>query len=117
MPGKLQELLETAASRPLPSDFQDWNDTYMFDPKDGESVTLTIQDGKARTETNRDRASVDCVFKADEDELIRVLSGEDNAQTAWMRGVLEVEGNVQAANRLHAFTRMARLAREQGGAS
>jgi ubiquinone biosynthesis protein UbiJ len=117
MPGQVRQLVEMAVNRPLPPQLKGWSNSYLFDLEDDEDVAFTIRDGMIQIDSNRTAADVDCVIRATDGQMYRLLAGEDNWQTAWMRGEIDVQGNIQAANWLYAFTRSRRQAGQERAAA
>src|SRR6476659_3969769 len=82
-----------------------WNDDYLLEIEGGDALMVRVRNGTINISAATAGAptAAECVIRGDEDELVRVLSGESNPQTAWMRGDIEIEGSFGAAYRLYSY--------------
>lgn len=82
--------------------------TYRFDVEGQTSVRLEVRDG--RFTVSESAAPADCVIHADEADLARIASGEQNLITALLQGRVQVEGDLALAQKFHGFVRGRRAA-------
>lgn len=72
--------------------------TVKFDFS-GDGV-MTIDGSKSPAEVNNDDVDSDCTVIVDKDLFESIVSGEENAQMAFMSGKLKVEGDMGIAMQL-----------------
>jgi putative sterol carrier protein len=93
-----QEFFEALPSRVTPDRIEGMNNTYVFDI-DGAGVwTVAVADG-AITVTEG-AGDADCTFSTSEENFAKIISGEQNATTAYMTGKLKIKGDMGAAMKL-----------------
>ncbi len=93
-----QEFFEALPSRVTPDRIEGMNNTYVFDI-DGAGVwTVAVADG-AITVTEG-AGDADCTFSTSEENFAKIVSGEQNATTAYMTGKLKIKGDMGAAMKL-----------------
>lgn len=72
--------------------------SYRFDVEGAGAWRVGIADGRATVEESDGAA--DCVIRLKEQTLLKLLSGETKAATAFMLGRIKVEGDLALALRL-----------------
>ena len=93
-----RELFEGLEGRIDPARTRGTTASYRFDVGGAGSWHVAVDDGKvAVTESD---APADCVIRASEENLLRIVSGELNPVTAYMTGRVRVEGALTLATRL-----------------
>ncbi|TVQ68559.1 MAG: SCP-2 family sterol carrier protein [Oceanospirillales bacterium] len=75
------------------------NVVYQFSIHDADDFYLSISE-TACTSTYGNHKDPDITLIMDETTLIRVISGEQDGMSAFMKGQLRAEGNVMLATRL-----------------
>jgi putative sterol carrier protein len=82
---------------------------YRFDLKDGPSFTLLLDHGRLAVE-DPPSATADCAVTCTGEEAERILRGDENVLTAFMRGELRLEtpAALDLAKRLYRFLRAAK---------
>jgi len=73
--------------------------TFQFSLSDADSFFIDIRDGEC-TSTYGTHDDPNLVLHLDEATLIRIISGEQDGMSAFMKGQLRAEGNVMLATRL-----------------
>ena len=93
-----QEFFEALPSRVTPDRIEGMNNTYVFDIEGAGVWTVAVADGAiAVTEGAGD---ADCTFSTSEENFEKIISGEQNATTAYMTGKLKIKGDMGAAMKL-----------------
>ncbi len=82
--------------------------TYRFDVEGRPSVRIEVQDGCFTI--SESTAPADCVVRADEGDLARIASGEQNLITAVLQGRVQVQGDFALAQKFHGLVRGRRAA-------
>ena len=82
--------------------------TYRFDVEGQASVRIEVRDG--RFTVGESTAPADCVVHAEEGDLARIASGEQNLITALLQGRVQVEGDFALAQKFHGFVHGRRAA-------
>jgi putative sterol carrier protein len=72
--------------------------SYRFDVEGAGSWHVDVNDGAV--EVTESGAPADCVIRASEENLLRIVRGELNPVTAYMTGRVRVEGDITLAARL-----------------
>jgi putative sterol carrier protein len=87
----LEERIDSARTRGTTA-------SYRFDVQGAGSWHVDVKDGAvAVTESD---APAECVIRASEENLLRIVRGELNPVTAYMTGRVKVEGDLTLATRL-----------------
>jgi putative sterol carrier protein len=74
------------------------NNSYLFDIDGAGKWTVKVDDGKVNvTEGGED---ADAVISASQETFEKIVSGEQNATSAYMTGKLKVKGDMGAAMKL-----------------
>jgi len=94
----VQEFFEGLPARVTPDRIAGMNNTYVFDIEGAGTWTVAIADG-AITVTEG-AGDADCTFSASEESFQKIVSGEQNATTAYMTGKLKIKGDMGAAMKL-----------------
>ena len=89
--GGLEDRFDPARARGITA-------SYRFDVGRAGSWHVAVDDGKVSV-TESD-AHADCVIRASEENLLRIVRGELNPVTAYMTGRVRVEGDLSLATRL-----------------
>jgi putative sterol carrier protein len=93
-----QEFFEALPSRVTPDRIEGMNNTYVFDIEGAGVWTVAVADG-AITVTDG-AGDADCTFSTSEENFEKIISGEQNATTAYMTGKLKIKGDMGAAMKL-----------------
>jgi putative sterol carrier protein len=93
-----QEFFEALPSRVTPDRIEGMNNTYVFDIEGAGVWTVAVADG-AITVTEG-AGDADCTFSTSEENFEKIISGEQNATTAYMTGKLKIKGDMGAAMKL-----------------
>ena len=93
----------------LPPDLHDAQARYRVEIEDGRSFLLTIDHG--RLSLKEDGGEGDGVLKCSMDVFHRVLSGDVNLLTAFIRGDVRMSGDLRAIKALYRFLRLCRTQR------
>src|SRR5262249_54572516 len=93
-----REFFETLESRADPAKAAGITATYLFVVDGAGEWTVAVDDGKVAVTEGRSEA--DCTLTASEDVFRRIVSGKQNALTAYMTGKLKVGGDVSKAMQL-----------------
>jgi putative sterol carrier protein len=93
-----RELFEGLEGRIDPARTRGTTASYRFDVQGAGSWHVDVNDGAVHV-TESD-ASADCVIRASEENLLRIVRGELNPVTAYMTGRVKVEGDITLATRL-----------------
>lgn len=72
---------------------------FQFQIDDNDAFFIQIEDGQCSSRYG-EHADPSIVLHMDEATLIRVVSGEQDGMSAFMKGQLRAEGNVMLATRL-----------------
>jgi putative sterol carrier protein len=93
-----RELFEGLEGRIDPARTRGTTASYRFDVQGAGSWHVDVNDGAVHV-TESD-APADCVIRASEENLLRIVRGELNPVTAYMTGRVKVEGDITLATRL-----------------
>jgi putative sterol carrier protein len=74
------------------------NNTYVFAIEEAGTWTVAVTDDGVTV--NEGDAGGDCTIEASADTFSRIVSGEQNATTAYMTGKLKIKGDMGAAMKL-----------------
>ena len=93
-----REFFDTLESRADASKTAGMTNSYLFDIEGAGKWTVSVDDGKVSvTEGGED---ADAVISASEATFEKIVSGEQNATSAYMTGKLKVKGDMGAAMKL-----------------
>ena len=93
-----REFFEGLSARADASKMAGMNNSYVFDI-DGSGVWfVTVEDGVVSVREGEGEA--DCTISTTEENFQKILSGEQNATSAYMTGKLKIKGDMGAAMKL-----------------
>lgn len=101
------KLPENPPADRLPPDLREVVERYAIEPTDGPPFTLTLERGRLREETAAGLPT-QAVIRGSREDVGRMLSGELNLLTAFLRGDLRLSGDLACAKRLYRWLRLAR---------
>jgi putative sterol carrier protein len=93
-----REFFEGLPARADASKLAGMNNSYLFDIDDSGKWLVTIADGTVSVREGEGDA--DCEISASEENFQKILSGEQNATSAYMTGKLKIKGDMGAAMKL-----------------
>ena len=93
-----REFFESLPARADASKIAGVDNTYLFDIEGAGMWLVTVEDGTISVREGDGDA--DCTISATEDNFQRILSGEQNATSAYMMGKLKIKGDMGAAMKL-----------------
>jgi putative sterol carrier protein len=93
-----QEFFEALPSRVTPDRIEGMNNTYVFDIEGAGVWTVAVADGAVTV--SEGAGDADCTFSTSEENFEKIVSGEQNATTAYMTGKLKIKGDMGAAMKL-----------------
>ena len=93
-----REFFETLESRVDESKTAGMNNSYLFDIDGAGKWKVDVQDGSVKVTENAEDADV--TITTTEDTFEKIVSGEQNATSAYMTGKLKVKGDMGAAMKL-----------------
>jgi putative sterol carrier protein len=93
-----QEFFEALPSRVTPDRIEGMNNTYVFDIEGAGVWTVAVADGAITV--SEGAGDADCTFSTSEENFAKIVSGEQNATTAYMTGKLKIKGDMGAAMKL-----------------
>ncbi len=94
----VRQFFETLESRVDESKTAGMNNSYVFDIEGARTWTVRVDDGKVDVSEGSEEADV--VLTASEETFEKIVSGEQNATSAYMTGKLKVKGDMGAAMKL-----------------
>ena len=95
----VEQIIEKLPARFNPEQAADLNATFQFRLSDAAPFYIHINEGQCRAlKGEHDDPTITLLM--DEPTLIRVVSGEQDGMSAFMKGQLRAEGNVMLATRL-----------------
>jgi putative sterol carrier protein len=94
----VRQFFETLESRVDESKTAGMNNSYVFDIEGAGTWTVRVDDGKVDVSEGSEEADV--VLTASEETFEKIVSGEQNATSAYMTGKLKVKGDMGAAMKL-----------------
>jgi putative sterol carrier protein len=94
----VQEFFDTLPERVDPAKTAGMNNSYVFDVQGVGQWTVKVVDGTVSV--NEGVEDVDCTISASEEVLTKIVSGDQNATTAYMTGKLKIQGDMGAALKL-----------------
>ena len=93
-----REFFEALPARADASKIAGVNNSYLFDIDGAGMWLVTVEDGNISVREGNGEA--DCTISATEENFQRILSGEQNATSAYMMGKLKIKGDMGAAMKL-----------------
>jgi len=93
-----REFFEGLPARADASKLAGMNNSYSFDIENAGKWLVTISDGTVSVRDGEGEA--DCTISATEENFQKILSGEQNATSAYMTGKLKIKGDMGAAMKL-----------------
>jgi putative sterol carrier protein len=93
-----QEFFDTLESRVDQSKTAGMNNSYLFDIDGAGKWKVDVQDGNVTV--TQDAEDADVTITTTEDTFEKIVSGEQNATSAYMTGKLKVKGDMGAAMKL-----------------
>jgi putative sterol carrier protein len=93
-----RDFFETLESRVDQSKTAGMNNSYLFDIDGAGKWKVDVEDGNVKVTENADDADV--TITTSEETFDRIVSGEQNATSAYMTGKLKVKGDMGAAMKL-----------------
>ena len=100
-------LPQTPPTDQLPPELRELRAAYRFELEDGRSFMLRLDWGRLTVEEGAVEA--DCLLRCRMEDFIRALSGRLNLLTAFMRGDVHLQGDLELAKRLYRYLRIARM--------
>jgi putative sterol carrier protein len=98
MGASARELFESLEERVDPARTRGTTASYRFEVAGAGTWRVEVNDGKV--DVTESDAPADCVIRASEENLLRIVRGELNPVTAYMTGRVRVEGDLTLATRL-----------------
>ena len=99
MAQSVSEFFESLPTRADESKIAGMNNTYRFDIDGAGSWVVDVRDGKVTVTQDAD-AEPDTTISTSEDTFQKLVSGEQNATTAYMTGKVKIKGDMGAAMKL-----------------
>jgi len=99
MAQSVSEFFESLPTRADESKIAGMNNTYRFDIDGAGSWVVDVRDGKVTVKQDGD-AEPDTTISTSEDTFQKLVSGEQNATTAYMTGKVKIKGDMGAAMKL-----------------
>ena len=93
-----REFFDTLESRVDASKTAGMNNSYLFDIDGAGKWKVDVQDGSVKV--TQDAEDADVTITTTEDTFEKIVSGEQNATSAYMTGKLKVKGDMGAAMKL-----------------
>jgi putative sterol carrier protein len=98
MPGTVQEFFETLPTQADMSRTAGMSNSYVFDIEGAGQWTVKVEDGSVDVAEGVQDADV--TISASEEVFQKILSGEQNATSAYMTGKIRLKGDMGAAMKL-----------------
>lgn len=98
----VSRVIEKLASRFLPDNSKGINTTYQFLIDDAEDFYFTIAD-QTLDVAKGEHDDPDITLILNSETFIRVVSGEQDGMSAFLKGQLRAEGNVMLATKLGKY--------------
>jgi putative sterol carrier protein len=99
MAGTVQEFFETLPSRADSTKTAGMNNSYGFDIEGAGEWTVKVADG-AVTVAEGMEENIEVTISASQEVFEKIISGEQNATSAYMTGKLKLKGDMGAAMKL-----------------
>jgi putative sterol carrier protein len=93
-----KDFFDSLESRVDPSKTAGMNNSYLFDIDGAGKWKVDVQDGNVKVTENAEDADV--TITTSEETFDKIVSGEQNATSAYMTGKLKVKGDMGAAMKL-----------------
>jgi putative sterol carrier protein len=93
-----KEFFDTLESRVDQSKTAGMNNSYLFDIDGAGTWKVDVQDGSVRV--TEGTADADVTITTSQETFEKIVSGEQNATSAYMTGKLKVKGDMGAAMKL-----------------
>jgi putative sterol carrier protein len=93
-----REFFEGLPARADASKMAGMNNSYVFDIDGAGMWFVTVEDGVVSVREGEGDA--DCTISTTDENFQRILSGEQNATSAYMTGKLKIKGDMGAAMKL-----------------
>jgi putative sterol carrier protein len=93
-----KEFFDTLESRVDQSKTAGMNNSYLFDIDGAGQWKVDVQDGNVKV--TEGAGDADVTITTSEDTFDKIVSGEQNATSAYMTGKLKVKGDMGAAMKL-----------------
>jgi putative sterol carrier protein len=94
----VKEFFDTLESRVDQSKTAGMNNSYLFDINGAGTWRVDVQDGSVKV--TEGTADADVTITTSEETFEKIVSGEQNATSAYMTGKLKVKGDMGAAMKL-----------------
>jgi putative sterol carrier protein len=94
----VQEFFDSLETRVDPAKTAGMNNSYLFDIDGAGTWKVDVQDGSVKVTEGGDGADV--TITTSEETFDKIVSGEQNATSAYMTGKLKVKGDMGAAMKL-----------------
>jgi putative sterol carrier protein len=94
----VKEFFDTLESRVDQSKTAGMNNSYLFDIDGAGTWKVDVQDGSVKV--TEGTADADVTITTSEETFEKIVSGEQNATSAYMTGKLKVKGDMGAAMKL-----------------
>jgi putative sterol carrier protein len=93
-----KEFFDSLETRVDPAKTAGMNNSYLFDIDGAGTWKVDVQDGSVKVTEGEQPADV--TITASEETFEKIVSGEQNATSAYMTGKLKVKGDMGAAMKL-----------------
>ncbi len=93
-----REFFEGLSARADASKMAGMNNSYVFEIDGAGMWFVTVEDGVVSVREGEGEA--DCTISTTEENFQKILSGEQNATSAYMTGKLKIKGDMGAAMKL-----------------
>ena len=103
MPETARELFAQLPPMVRSAEFDGWHGSYKFDVAGQGVWNATVNDGVA--EVHEGDVPTDSVIRCDNDDFVRIATGEQNLLTAWMQGRVEAQGDLALLQHFLGFLR------------
>jgi putative sterol carrier protein len=93
-----KDFFDTLETRVDPAKTSGMNNSYLFDIDGAGKWKVNVQDGNVKVTEGEQEADV--TITTSEETFEKIVSGEQNATSAYMTGKLQVKGDMGAAMKL-----------------